>query len=154
MANMIVNSEVIYMAPWQIEAAANTQLSLWPPVPNFTERPYLSSFYIPLEVAGGRPELEDVGGPEVGNDVIAIEGGQGGQPYYLFQVMKKKIVAVTEIEDKEAILMGLVAITKYARGSGKALIKDAWDGMVNDPALKFDADPAPLALYLSLKRVA
>lgn len=153
MGNMILRSDVIYLQPWQIAAGRNTQIGLWPPVPIQTERPYLASVYLPIEQTGGL-KLEDVGGPPLMSDVVAVEGGPGGLSHFMFTVMRKELVTITEIADSEAILMGLVSISGYQRRKAKALIKEAWDRMVTAPALKYAADPAPLALFLGLKRVA
>jgi len=157
MGHLIINPDQIYLQGWQIEAAHNTQLNLWPPVPVKTSSPYLASHYIPLELnevekADKEGTLQKIGGPKVNTFVMSFDVNKPHTPLFRFQVMAAALVDITAVSEAEAIMMGLVSINGFRKGKAKKLIASAWDEMVKQAAhLKYETKP--LALCLNLKRV-
>jgi hypothetical protein len=150
MGNLIIRNDAIFLEGWQIEAAINTHLDLWPPVPKRTERPYLAKVCIPLEGVGEGVAFEDINAPAIGATILGLSIDDQ-LPWCKFVVKQRVIMPVNLAAEAEAIHLGLVSVSKFKRGEGVKLIRDYWNGRQTSEALTFDNGPR--ALFLGLQRV-
>lgn len=113
-------TKIVNLRPWQLEAAYNTAVNRWPAFP-LAPGVYLARLHAPIVESGVKHKNYSEYSP--GEEII----GQAGAATVRLRVMDIHISRIQEVRDNEAIFLGLIAAAKYQRGSGRELIRDAWN---------------------------